>query len=43
MRGSHRDLLGNYEEVRLLGTFWRRKEGNIKKGLKEVGWGNGLH
>jgi hypothetical protein len=41
-RGSYRVLLGKCEEVRLLGTFWRKWEGNIKMGLKEMGWGHGL-
>jgi len=42
MRGSYRVLLGKCEDLSLLGTFWRRWEGNIKMGLKEVGCGHGL-
>ena len=40
-RGVHRVLVGKPEGKRPLGRPRRRREGNIKPDLQEVGWGCG--
>ena len=40
---AYRVLIGKPEGRNTLGTPIRRREDNIKMGLRKAGWGNGLH